>query len=58
MNDLNKKLAENEKVISEAQLKTNLTLLKIRLFQMGLNLKTTNHEEYKNLESRIKEMGG
>jgi hypothetical protein len=58
MDDLNKKLAENEKVISEAQLKTNLTLLKIKLFQMGLNLKTASHEEYKNLESRIKEIGG
>ena len=58
MDDLNKKLAENEKVISEAQLKTNLTLLKIKLFQMGLNLKTVNHEEYKNLEARIKEIEG
>ena len=56
MDDLDKKLAENEKAISEAQLKTNLALLKIKLFQMGLNLKTANHEEYKNLEARIKEM--
>ena len=58
MNDLDKRLAENEKAISEAQLKTNLALLKIKLFQMALTLKTSDHEKYKNLEARIKEMEG
>jgi len=56
MSDLDKRLAEAEKAASEAAIKTNLAQLKIKLFQMGLNLKSSDYEEYKNLEARIKEM--
>ncbi len=60
MNDfpdnLDERIAEGERKISEARLKTDLALLKMKLFQMGLSLKTSDYEEYKNLEARIKEM--
>ena len=60
MNDFpdnfDERIAEGERRISEAQLKTELALLKLELFRMGLNLKTSDYEEYKNLEARIKEM--
>jgi cob(I)alamin adenosyltransferase len=60
MNDfpdnLDERIAEGERKISEARLKTDLSLLKMKLFQMGLNLKTSDYEEYRNLEARIKEM--
>ena len=54
--DLDKRLKEGEKAISEAQMQTNLSLLKIKLFQLSLNLKTSDYEAYKNLEARIKEL--
>ncbi len=56
MDDLTKRLTEAEKATSKAVIKTNLALLKIKLFQMGLTLKSADYEEYKNLEARIKEM--
>ncbi len=56
MSDLDKKLAEAEKNAVEARQKTELMQLKIRLFQMGLSLKTSDYEKYKNLEARIKEI--
>jgi|GEM_PF-4581476 len=62
MNDfpdsLDERIAEGERRISEAQSKTELALLKLELFRMGLRLKTSDYEEYKNLEARIKEMEG
>jgi cob(I)alamin adenosyltransferase len=62
MNDfpdnLDERIAEGERKISEARLKTDLALLKMKLFQMGLSLKTSDYEEYRNLEARIKEMEG
>lgn len=56
MSELDKRLAENEKAINKARAKTDLALLKSKLFQMGLNLKTEDYQEYKNLEARIKEL--
>lgn len=47
---------DNTKRLIEAQQKTHLTMLKIKLFQMGLNLKSSDFEKYKNLEARIKEL--
>ena len=56
--DLDERLAEAERKTSEARMKTELALLKIKLFQMGLALKTSDYETYKNLEARIKELEG
>ncbi len=58
MDDLDRRLAEAEKATSEAAMKTELAWLKIKLFQMCLNLKSKDYEAYKNLEARIKELGG
>jgi hypothetical protein len=58
MDDLDRRLAEAEKNSAEARQKTELALLKMRLFRMGLSLKTSDYEAYKNLEARIKEHGG
>ena len=55
MSDLDKKLAEAEKNAVEARQKTELMQLNVKLFQMGLTLKTSDYEKYKNLEARIKE---
>jgi cob(I)alamin adenosyltransferase len=54
--DLDERLVEAERKTSEARMKTELALLKIKLFQMGLTLKTSDYETYKNLEARIKEL--
>ena len=56
--DLDERLAEAGRKTSEARMKTELALLKIKLFQMGLTLKTSDYETYKNLEARIKELEG
>lgn len=62
MNELpdnfDERIAGGEKRISEARLNTELALLKAKRFQMQLTLKTSDYEAYKNLEVRIKEMGG
>jgi hypothetical protein len=57
MPEIDKRLAECKKAISEATTKTNLVLLKLKLVQMGLTLKTEDYQAYKNLEARIKELG-
>ena len=54
--DLDRRIAEGEKKISEVRLKTDLGLLKMKRFQMQMNLKTSDYEAYKNLEARIKEL--
>jgi hypothetical protein len=58
MDELDKRLAEASEAASEAAMGTELALLKIKLFQMALNLKTEDYEEYKNLEARIRELEG
>ena len=55
-NDLDRRLREAEKRSSEAAMRTELALLKMELFRMGLNLKTSDYVAYKNLEARIKEL--
>ena len=62
MNELpdnfDERIAESERRISEARVNTDLALLKAKRFQMQLTPKTSDYEAYKNLEARIKEMGG
>jgi multidrug resistance efflux pump len=61
--DWDKRLKETEEESAEcreatikAQMGLERVRLEIELFQMSLNLKTSDYERYKNLEARIREL--
>ncbi len=56
MDELDKRLREAEIASSEARMNTYRAQLKLELFRLSLNLKTSDYEAYKNLEARIKEL--
>jgi hypothetical protein len=56
MDELDKRLREAEIASSEARMNTYRAQLKLDLFRLSLNLKTSDYEAYKNLEARIKEL--
>jgi len=56
MDELNKRLREAEIASGEARMNTYRAQIKLELFRLSLNLKTSDYEAYKNLEARIKEL--